>query len=128
MLGTTFLTFLWSLIVIFFMVVYFMMLFGVIVDIFRRHDASGGNKALWLLFILFFPLVGLISYLIVNGHGIAERQQKDVQKSQAGFDDYVKSLSGGGGAEQIAKAKELLDAGTITQAEFDQLKAKALAT
>jgi predicted PurR-regulated permease PerM len=128
MLGTTFLTFLWSLIVIFFMVVYFMMLFGVIVDIFRRHDASGGKKALWLLFILFFPLVGLISYLIVNGHGIAERQQKDVQKSQAGFDDYVKSLSGGGGAEQIAKAKELLDAGTITQAEFDQLKAKALAT
>lgn len=77
---------------------------------------------------MFFPLVGLISYLIVNGHGIAERQQKDVQKSQAGFDDYVKSVSGGGGAEQIAKAKELLDDGTITQAEFDQLKAKALAT
>jgi predicted PurR-regulated permease PerM len=128
MLGTTFLTFLWSLIVIFFMVVYFMMLFGVIVDIFRRHDAGGGKKALWLLFILFFPLIGLIAYLIVNGHGIAERQTKDAKKSQAEFDDYVKSVSGGGGAEQIAKAKELLDAGTITQAEFDQLKAKALAT
>ena len=123
MLGTEFLTFLWSLIVIFFMVVYFMMLFGVIVDIFRRHDASGGKKALWLLFILFFPLIGLVSYLIVNGHGIAERQRKDVQKSQAEFDDYVKSVSGGS-AEQIAKAKELLDAGTITQTEFDQLKAK----
>ncbi|MGE5273484.1 MAG: SHOCT domain-containing protein [Verrucomicrobiota bacterium] len=128
MLGTTFLTFLWSLIVIFFMVVYFMMLFGVIVDIFRRHDAGGGRKALWLLFILFFPLVGLIAYLVVNGHGIAERQAKDVQKSQAEFDDYVKSVSGGNSAEQIAKAKELLDAGTISQAEFDQLKAKALAT
>jgi predicted PurR-regulated permease PerM len=128
MLATEFLTFLWSLIVIFFMVVYFMMLFGVIVDIFRRHDAGGGKKALWLLFILFFPLVGLIAYLIVNGHGIAQRQAKDVQKSQAEFDDYVKSVSGGNSAEQIAKAKELLDAGTISQAEFDQLKAKALAT
>jgi predicted PurR-regulated permease PerM len=126
MLGTTFLTFLWSLIVIFFMVVYFMMLFSVIVDIFRRHDAGGGKKALWLLFILFFPLVGLVAYLIVNGHGIAERQVKQAKQSQAEFDDYVKSVSGGG-AEQIAKAKELLDAGTITQAEFDQLKARALA-
>ncbi len=125
MLATTFLTFLWSLIVIFFMVVYFMMLFSVIVDIFRRHDASGGKKALWLLFILFFPLIGLVSYLIVNGQGIADRQVKEAKHSQAEFDDYVKSVSGGG-AEQIAKAKELLDAGTITQAEFDQLKAKAL--
>jgi len=128
MLATSFLTFLWSLIVIFFMVVYFIMLFGVVVDVFRRHDIGGGKKALWLLFILFFPLLGLIVYLIVNGHGIAQRQAKDTQRSQAEFDDYVKSVAGGGSADQIAKAKELLDAGTITQAEFDQLKAKALAT
>ena len=126
MLATSFLTFLWSLIVIFFMVVYFIMLFGVVVDVFRRHDVGGGRKALWLLFILFFPLLGLIVYLIVNGHGIAQRQAKDAQRSQAEFDDYVKSVAGGGGADQIAKAKELLDAGTITQDEFDQLKAKAL--
>jgi predicted PurR-regulated permease PerM len=128
MLGTTFLTFLWSLIVIFFMVVYFLILFSIIVDVFRRHDIGGGKKALWLLFIFFFPLLGLLLYVIVNGHGIAQRQARDVQKSQAEFDDYVKSVSGGGGAEQIAKAKELLDTGTITQAEFDQLKAKALAS
>jgi hypothetical protein len=127
MLATEFLTFLWSLIVIFFMVVYFFILFGVIVDVFRRHDIGGGKKALWLLFILIFPLLGLLSYVIINGHGIAERQQKDVQKSQAEFDDYVKTVAGGGSAEQIAKAKELLDTGTISQAEFDQLKAKALA-
>jgi predicted PurR-regulated permease PerM len=128
MLATGFLTFLWSLIVIFFMVVYFMMLFSIIVDIFRRHDIHGGKKAMWLLFLLFLPLVGLIVYLIVNGHGIAERQAKDVQKSQEQFDDYVKSVAGSSGsADQIAKAKELLDAGTITQAEFDQIKAKALA-
>ena len=126
MLATSFTTFLCSLIVIFFMVVYFMMLFSVIVDIFRRHDASGGKKALWLIFILFAPLVGLLAYLIVNGQGIAERQSKDVQKSQAQFDQYVQTVAGGS-AEQIAKAKELLDAGTITQAEFDQIKAKALA-
>ena len=126
MLATSFTTFLWSLIVIFFMVVYFMMLFSVIVDIFRRHDASGGKKALWLLFILVVPLLGLLIYLIANGQGIAERQSKDVQQSQAQLDDHIKAVTGGS-AEQIAKAKELLDAGTITQAEFDQLKAKALA-
>ena len=126
MLATGFTTFLWSLIVIFFMVVYFMMLFSVIVDIFRRHDIHGGKKALWLLFILVAPLLGLLVYLIVNGHGIAERQAKDVQQSQAQLDDHIKAVAGGS-AEQIAKAKELLDAGTITQAEFDQMKAKALA-
>ena len=126
MLATEFLTFLWSLIVIFFMVVYFLILFSIIVDVFRRHDIGGGKKALWLLFILFFPLLGLLSYVIVNGHGIAQRQAKDVQRSQADFDDYVKSVAGGS-ADQISKAKELLDAGTISQAEFDQLKAKALA-
>jgi NADH:ubiquinone oxidoreductase subunit 6 (subunit J) len=127
MLGATFLDLLWSLIIIFFFVVYFMMLFSVIVDVFRRHDISGGKKALWLLFILVAPLLGLLIYLIVNSHGIAERQQKDVQKSQAEFDTYVKSVAGSDSADQIAKAKSLLDAGTISQAEFDQLKAKALA-
>jgi predicted PurR-regulated permease PerM len=127
MLATGFLTFLWTLIVIFFMVVYFMMLFSIVVDIFRRHDIHGGKKAMWLLFILFLPLVGLITYLIVNGHGIADRQAKDVQRSQQQFDQYVQSVAGGS-ADQIAKAKELLDAGTITQAEFDQIKAKALAS
>ena len=129
MLATGFLTFLWSLIVIFFMVVYFLMLFSIIVDVFRRHDIHGGKKALWLLFILFFPLIGLIAYLIVNGHGIAERQAKDVQHSQQQFDEHVKAVAAGSSsADQIAKAKELLDAGTITQAEFDQIKAKALAS
>jgi predicted PurR-regulated permease PerM len=127
MLGTTFLTFLWSLIVIFFMVVYFMMLFSIIVDIFRRHDASGWKKAAWLIFILFAPLLGPLVYLIVNGHGIAERQMKEARQSQAQFDDYVKGVAGSS-AEQIAKAKELLDSGAISQAEFEQLKTKALAT
>ena len=127
MLATSFTTFLWSLIVIFFMVVYFFMLFGVIVDVFRRHDIGGGKKAIWLLFIFVAPLLGLLIYLIVNGHGIAERQQKQAQQSQAQFDDYVKNVAGSDSADQIAKAKALLDAGTISQGEFDTIKAKALA-
>jgi len=126
-LATSFLTFLWSLIVIFFMVVYFIILFTVIVDVFRRHDASGGKKALWLIFIFFFPFLGLIVYLIANGDGIAQRHSASQQQAQQDFDSYVRNVSGGDSAQQIAKAKELLDSGAITQAEFDQLKAKALA-
>jgi predicted PurR-regulated permease PerM len=125
-LATSFWTFLWSLIVIFFMVVYFIMLFTVIIDVFRRHDTSGGKKALWLIFIFFFPFLGLIVYLIVNGDGIAQRHAASNQQAQQDFDAYVQNVAGGS-AEQIAKAKELLDSGAITQAEFDQLKAKALA-
>ena len=126
-LATSFLTFLWSLIVIFFMVVYFIMLFYVVVDVFRRHDASGGKKALWLIFLLFFPLLGLISYLLVNGDGIAHRQAASHQQAQQDFDSYVRDVKGGGSADQIEKGKQLLDSGAITQQEFDQLKAKALA-
>jgi hypothetical protein len=125
-LATSFLTFLWSLIVIFFMVVYFIMLFTVIIDVFRRPDTSGGKKALWLIFIFFFPFVGLIVYLIVNGDGIAQRHADSNQKTQQEFDSYVRDVSGGS-TDQIAKAKDLLDSGAITQAEFDKLKAQALA-
>jgi predicted PurR-regulated permease PerM len=125
-LATSFLTFLWSLIVIFFMVVYFIMLFTVVIDVFRRRDTSGGKKALWLIFLFFFPFVGLIVYLIVNGDGIAQRHADSNQKAQQDFDSYVRDVSGGS-ADQIAKAKGLLDSGAITQAEFDKLKAQALA-
>src|SRR6476469_8330535 len=120
--------FLWSLLVIFFMVIYFMMLFQVIVDIFRRHDASGGKKALWLLFLLCVPLVGLLAYMITNSESMAERNVQSVKQSQAEFDSYVQTVAGSGGsAAEIAKAKELLDSGAINQSEFDALKAKALA-
>jgi len=125
-LATSFWTFLWSLIVIFFMVVYFIMLFTVIIDVFRRHDASGGKKALWLIFLFFFPFLGLIVYLIVNGDGIAQRHAASNQKAQQDFDAYVRNAASGGSADQIAKAKELLDGGAITQDEFDKIKAQAL--
>ncbi len=118
--------FLWSLVVIFFMIIYFMMLFQVVIDVFRRQDASGVTKVLWLLVLLFLPLLGLIIYMIANAEGMAQRNIKDAQRSQAQFDDYVRDVSGGS-ASEIAKAKELLDSGAISQTEFDQLKAKALA-
>jgi predicted PurR-regulated permease PerM len=128
-LMSTFADFLWSLLIIFFMIVYFMMLFHVVVDIFRRKDASGGTKALWLLFLLIVPLFGLLIYLIVNGQHMTERDVQGAQSSQAQFDDYVRTVSGGGGAAaEIERAKGLLDSGAISQAEFDQIKTKALAT
>jgi ABC-type multidrug transport system fused ATPase/permease subunit len=119
---------LWSLIVIFFMVIYFMILFQVIVDIFRRK-ASGWNKALWLLFLLIVPIVALIAYMITNSEGMAERRMGDIQDAQQRQADYIRGVAGGSGGptQEIAHAKELLDSGAISQAEFDQLKAKALA-
>lgn len=120
--------FLWSLLAIFFMVIYFMMLFYVIVDVFRRHDASGGKKAMWLLFLLIVPLVGLLAYMITNGDGMAARNVQEAQQQQDQFDSYVRTTAGGGSAAEIEKAKALLDSGAITQQDFDTLKAKALAT
>ena len=126
-LGATFLDVLWSLIVIFFMVAFFMILFHVVVDIFRRDDASGGKKALWILFVIFLPFLGILVYLIANSSGMAERNVREARQSQEQFDTYVKSVAGSeGAAHQIAKAKELLDQGTISQAEFEAIKAKAL--
>ena len=119
--------FLWSLLALFFMVIYFMMLFYVIVDVFRRHDASGGKKALWLVFLLVAPLVGLLAYMITNSDGIAARNVTQAQRQQDQFDDYVRTTAGGGSAAEIEKAKNLLDSGAITQDEFNALKAKALA-
>jgi predicted PurR-regulated permease PerM len=128
LVATSFLTFLWSLIVIFFMVIFFILLFHVIGDIFSRHDASGAKKALWVFFIIFFPFLGLFVYYITNADGMAQRQMAQVQKAQGEMDTYIKTVaSAADPTEQIAKAKALLDAGTIDQAEFDQLKAKALA-
>jgi ABC-type multidrug transport system fused ATPase/permease subunit len=121
--------FLWSLLVIFFMVVYFIMLFHVIGDVFRRHDATGGKKALWLLFLLFFPLLGLLAYMITNSQSMTSRDVASAKKLQESFDEYVRNVagsSGGGAAAEIAQAKQLLDSGAIDQGEYETLKAKAL--
>ncbi len=124
--GTSFLTIFWSLLVAFFMITFFLLLFQVIGDLFRRHDASGGKKALWVMFLVLFPYLGLIVYYITNAPGMAERQLGQVRRSQEQFDDYVRGVAGGS-ADQIEKAKQLLDSGAISQAEFETLKTKALA-
>jgi ABC-type multidrug transport system fused ATPase/permease subunit len=125
MVGATFLDLLWIMIIAFFWISYLMILFQVIGDIFRR-DASGIKKALWLLFLVFVPLIGLLAYLITNAGGMAERKVKAAEEAQGQVDSYIREVAGGS-ADQIAKAKSLLDAGTITQDEYEKLKAKALA-
>ncbi len=119
---------LWSMFVFFLWVLWFWLLFTVFGDLFRRHDIGGGAKALWTIFVIFLPFLGTFIYLIAEGKGMGERQLQRVQASQSQMDTYVRTVaSTGNAADQIAKAKELLDNGTLTQAEFDQVKAKALA-
>jgi type VI protein secretion system component VasK len=124
-----FLSVMWTLLVIFAWVIWFWLLITVFMDLFRRHDCSGWAKAGWIIFVIILPFLGVLIYLIAESKGIAERSQKEAQASQAQFDDYVKTVAAQSDpAEQIAKAKGLLDSGAITQAEYDSIKAKALAS
>jgi predicted PurR-regulated permease PerM len=122
-----FLDVLWTMLVFFIWIAWFIILFRVLMDIFRRHDIGGGTKVLWILFVILLPFLGVFVYIITQGHHMAERDMKQAQASQAQFDDYVKSVAGGGAASEIEKANALLASGAITQAEFDELKRKALA-
>lgn len=121
--------FLWTLFVIYFMVIYFIMLFRVIGDVFRDSSMSGITKAFWLIFILVFPLIALLAYVITRGSAMAERDAKQINQYKQAQEEYIRGLAGGGETptEQIAKGHALLTSGAITQAEFDALKAKALA-
>lgn len=121
-----FLDVLWTMLIIFLWIMFFWILIAVLGDIFRRHDVSGWNKAAWVFFVVFFPFLGILIYLGVNGSGMAERNVKDARQAQAQTDDYIRSVAGGPAGE-IEKAKALLDSGAISQAEFDALKQKALA-
>jgi hypothetical protein len=118
---------LWSMIIFFFWVIWIWIVITVLIDVFRRDDIGGWAKAAWVIFVVILPWLGVLIYLIVEHDGMQERSLKQAQAQRRGFDEYVRDTAGGGSAGEIAKAKELLDAGTITQAEFDQLKAKALA-
>ena len=118
--------FLWSLLVIFFMIMYFMILFSVVIDLFRNHEMGGFAKALWIIFLIFIPLISLLVYVIVYGKSMAQRQQAAVVEAQQEQDAYIKQVAGTSPAEQIAQAQQLLNSGAISQAEFDKLKAKAL--
>ena len=124
-------SFLLALFEFFLFFAWFMCLFWVLSDIFRSRDLGGGVKTIWVIFVIVIPWLGLLVYLIARGHGMQERQLEQVKEAQAAQAEYIKSVaapaSGGGAVNQIADAKGLLDNGTITQAEFDQIKAKALA-
>ena len=122
-----FLEVLWTMLIFFAWVIWFWILITMFVDIFRRHDIGGGKKALWIVFLILTPFLGVLIYLIVNHDGMNERNVSRARAQQAQFDDYVKTVSGGS-ASEIEKAKQLLDSGAISQAEFDQIKAKALAS
>jgi hypothetical protein len=120
--------FFWLLIWGFFFVYFLMILFQIIGDLFRDRDLSGWAKALWIIVLVFIPFLSMLIYLVVRGKGMAERNAAAFRTAQASTESYIKDVAAtGNAAEQIATAKGLLDQGTITTAEFEQLKAKALA-
>jgi hypothetical protein len=118
----------WDILIFFAWVIFIWIAITVLIDVFRRHDISGWQKALWVVFIVLLPWIGVLVYLIVNHAGMTERRVKESQAAQAQFDQYVRHTAGtgGGSASEIEKAKQLLDNGTITQEEFDAIKRKAL--
>jgi Short C-terminal domain/Phospholipase_D-nuclease N-terminal len=117
----------WTMLVFFGLLIWLRLLFTVFADLFRRHDISGWSKAGWTLFAIVLPFVGVLIYLGTQGEGIAERNAELARAQKARLDDYVRETAGSSGATaEIAKAKELLDSGTISQAEFDRVKQKAL--
>jgi hypothetical protein len=117
----------WTMFVFFGFVLWISLIFRAFGDLFRRDDVSGWGKAGWSVLIIALPLLGVLIYLISQGRGMAERQVAAGERAEAEVKDYVSSVAGDGTASEIAKAKELLDSGAIDAAEFDRLKAKALA-
>jgi Phospholipase_D-nuclease N-terminal len=119
----------WTILIFFGFVIWLWLLFTVIADLFRRHDASGWVKVLWIIVLVIFPFLGVFIYLIAEHKGITERTVKAQKASEEQAAQYVRSVAGQSDpASQIANAKKLLDNGSITQGEFDQIKQKALAT
>jgi hypothetical protein len=122
-----FLDVLWTMLIFFLWVMWFWLLIVIIGDVFRRRDIGGGKKTIWLIFILFVPFIGVLAYVLANSDGMAERNMERARSQRAQMDEYVRETAGSGAAAEIDKAKQLLDSGAISQAEFDAIKAKALA-
>jgi magnesium-transporting ATPase (P-type) len=125
-----FLDAMWTMFIFFLWILWFWLLFTVFADIFRRHDLSGWGKTGWLVFCIILPFLGVFIYLITQSDGMGQRNIERAQQQQQQFDSYVRQAAGSGGgsgaAGEIERAKALLDNGTITQAEFDAIKQKAL--
>ena len=122
-----FLDVMWTMLVFFLWILWFWLLFTVWFDIFRRDDISGWAKAGWLIFTIVLPFLGVFVYLIAENEGMTKRNVERARSQRAHLDEYVRETAGSGGsAAEIERAKGLLDSGAITQAEFDQLKHRAL--
>jgi hypothetical protein len=125
----SFLEVFWYILIVFVFFAYLIILFQIFGDLFRNHEMGGFSKAIWVIALIVFTWIAALIYLIANGKGMAERSQKAARDAQAAQDAYIRQAAGATGpADQIAQAKVLLDNGTITQADFDAIKAKALAS
>lgn len=116
----------WWFLFVFVFVAYLMALFSIIIDLFRDRKLGGFAKALWFIFLIFLPFITALVYLIARGRGMGERSLEQAKEMQAAQESYIRQVAGGP-ASEISAAQELLKSGAITQAEFDALKAKALA-
>jgi len=119
---------LWTMAVFFAWIIWFWLLITVFSDLFRRHDVGGGTKVLWMIFVIILPYLGVFVYLIANHNSMTERAMKQQQAAQQQLDEHIRSVAPSSATGDIEKAKQLLDSGAITQAEYDTLKAKALAS
>ena len=119
--------FFWLMIYSFFFLAYLMVLFQIVADMFRDKELSGWWKALWMIFLIFLPVVTAFVYLIARGRGMGRRQSDAVTEARRDTESYIRDVATTAPADQIASAKTLLDAGTITPTEFERLKTKALA-
>lgn len=117
----------WTMILFFAWVAWIWIVVTILVDIFRRSDIGGWHKAIWVVFVIALPFLGVLIYLISNHDGMRDRTLEQAKSQQEQMDKYIRDAAGGGGAGEIAKAKELLDAGTISPGEFEALKRKATA-
>ena len=119
----------WTIFIVFLWVIWFWILITIFIDLFRSHDLSGWAKALWFIFILILPLIGVLVYLIARGGKMHEHAEKDAQLQEQQFRQYVQEAAGSGGstADQLSKLADLRDRGVITADEFENQKAKILA-
>ena len=119
----------WTMLVFFLWIAWFFLLFRVIVDVFRSHDLGGWGKALWAIFVIVLPFLGVFVYVIARGDSMTDRDVADAQAQDAAFKSYVQEAagSGGGTAEELSKLAGLKAQGVLTDAEFEQQKAKLLA-
>lgn len=116
----------WLMLSTFVFIAYLMIMFQIVVDLFRDPDLGGGSKVLWIIGLIVLPFLTAIIYIVARGNGMAARQAASMRRAQSEAESYIRDVAGKSPAAHIAEAKALLDAGTISQAEFDKLKAKAL--